>query len=333
MLTHLTNAPFDKGRRHFCAAAFMAGAMPAHAWASVIDTNSSLTVSRVIDCDWMDRSRSRAVPARLYWPATAASGSVPLVVFSHGIGGSRRGYAYLGQHLASQGWACLHVQHVGSDDIVWNGNPFSVVGRLQTAAQSAEALHRTYDLRFALDRVLKEEEPLPIDTRRIVVAGHSYGANTAMLSVGARVELDGKVLELHDDRYAAALLLSAPPFYRESDIARILQPITVPSLHITTTEDAIHIPGFQSPPSDRIGIYNAMGGEPKQLIVYNGGSHSVFTDRGRICGRSQQIKTSTKLLIHAYLRQVFDSDASQMTQWSERWIGQLARASGPFIST
>ncbi len=51
---------------------------------------------------------------------------MPLVVFSHGIGGSRQGYSYLGKHWSARGVASLHVQHIGSDAALWRGNPFGV---------------------------------------------------------------------------------------------------------------------------------------------------------------------------------------------------------------
>ena len=92
---------------------------------------------------------------RLHLPSAgadpAAAGPVPLVLVSHGMGGSRRGYSYIGAYLARQGVAALHVQHVGSDDAVWRGNPFEIVTRLQAAAQDTEAEARVADLRFALD--------------------------------------------------------------------------------------------------------------------------------------------------------------------------------------
>ncbi|XIA65508.1 hypothetical protein ACFIOY_04110 [Bradyrhizobium sp. TZ2] len=77
-----------------------------------------------IDFDWVDSLRSRAVPARLHWPTNIAPGSrVPLIVFSHGMGGSRRGYSYLARYWAARGIASLHVQHAGSDSSLWAGNP------------------------------------------------------------------------------------------------------------------------------------------------------------------------------------------------------------------
>ena len=162
--------------------------------------------------------RGRAVPVRLYLPATMEPGArIPLVVFSHGIGGSRRGYSYLGSHFAANGIASLHVQHVGSDRALWIGNPFSLIGRLHDAAQEREAVNRVLDLRFALDQLLAGEHGAKVDIAQIVVAGHSYGANTALLAAGARVERDGRVLEFRDPRFSAAILISARPGARTID--------------------------------------------------------------------------------------------------------------------
>ena len=233
-----------------------------------------------VEYEWNDPLRGRAVPVRLYLPATSEPGArIPLVVFSHGIGGSRRGYSYLGSHFAANGIASLHVQHVGSDRAIWIGNPFSLVGRLHDAAQEREAINRVLDLHFALDRLLASEYARSIDAAHIVVAGHSYGANTALLAAGARVERDGRVLELRDPRYSAAILISAPPFYGESDPAKILKHVTVPTLHITATEDVIQIPGYYSGASDRVAVFEAIGSTRKTLAVFAGGSHSIFTDR------------------------------------------------------
>jgi len=140
----------------------------------------------VHDLDWFDESRQRAVPVRLYWPEGAER--VPLVVFSHGIGGSRQGYSYLGEYFAANGMASLHLQHVGSDRSLWTGNPITLIGRLNDAALEREALERVRDLSFALDQLLAHESfGARVDRRRIAAAGHSYGANTAMLAAGASV--------------------------------------------------------------------------------------------------------------------------------------------------
>lgn len=283
-----------------------------------------------LDLDWMDASRQRPVPVRLYWPE--GEQSVALVVFSHGIGGSRRGYRYLGEHFASRGVASLHLQHVGSDRSLWGGNPFSLLGRLQDAAQEREALDRVRDLRFALDQVLAHEVfGARIDRARIAAAGHSYGANTVMLASGAAIVRDGRPVELRDARIRAAVLLSAPPFYGEKDPAPILRPVTLPTLHITATEDTIRIPGFYSPVDDRLAVFEAMGGPLKALAVFEGGSHSIFTNRGASGGAelNARVKEATRELALAFLQRVFDGSGEALERWPQTYAALLARWVSP----
>ena len=281
-----------------------------------------------LDLDWFDAARKRAVPVRLYLPAAAANQPLPLVVFSHGIGGSRRGYSYLGRYFASQGIASLHLQHVGSDRSLWSGNMFGLLGRLQGAAQDDEAIARVADLKFALDQVLASTELAPkIDASRIIAAGHSYGANTMLLAVGARVERNGRVIELTDPRLKAAIILSAPPFYGEPDPVKILSAIKVPTLHITATEDVIKIPGYYSGAEDRIAVYDATGGARKLLAVFEGGSHSMFTDRAGVGGANlnSQVKTATRELALAFMKSVFDREDTTLATWPTRFAGILSR--------
>ena len=66
---------------------------------------------RVLNLELLDANRKRPVPVRLYLPQQASpNGPVPLVVFSHGLGGSRMGYSYLARHWADAGMASLHPQ-------------------------------------------------------------------------------------------------------------------------------------------------------------------------------------------------------------------------------
>ncbi|MDH3321287.1 MAG: alpha/beta fold hydrolase [Betaproteobacteria bacterium] len=286
-----------------------------------------------LDLDWVDASRQRSVPVRLYWPG--GEQPVALVVFSHGIGGSRRGYSYLGEHFASRGVASLHLQHVGSDRSLWGGNPFSLLGRLQDAAREGEALERVRDLRFALDQVLAHETfGARIDRARIAAAGHSYGANTVMLASGAAIVRDGRPVEMRDARIRAAVLLSAPPFYGEKDPAPILRPVTLPTLHITATDDTIRIPGFYSPVDDRLAVFEAVGSPFKALAVFEGGSHSIFTNRRASGGAAlnARVKEATRELALAFLQRVFDGSGEALERWPqtyaallERWVSRPSR--------
>ncbi|TXI18315.1 MAG: acetylhydrolase [Roseateles sp.] len=277
------------------------------------------------DLDWQDSSRSRAVPVRLYLPTEAAA-PAPLLLFSHGMGGSRRGYRYLGSWLATQGIAALHVQHVGSDRELWWGNPWRLVERLQGAAREDEARARVLDMRFALDQLLAGDLAARVDPARIVACGHSYGANTALLLAGARVLRDGQPLALQEPRLRAAIAISAPPFYGEPDPQAVLAGVQLPTLHITATGDVIPIPGYQSPASDRVAVFRAVSG-PAWLAMFSGGSHSIFTDRSGTGGLAlnPQVKAATRELVRAFLAQVLDGRQEDLTQWRVQWSPLLAQ--------
>jgi dienelactone hydrolase len=263
--------------------------------------------------DWVDDARHpspRAVPAKLYLPKSAGSSKdatpYPLIVFSHGLGGSREGYTYLGKYWAQHGFASLHVQHVGSDRSLWTGSTLGLVGRLQQAAQADEAQARALDVHFALDRLLADPAWRGrVDAQRIGMAGHSYGANTTLLLSGASPSAQGRSVLLRDERIRASVLISAPPFYGSPELTSILQSVRIPTLHITATQDDITIPGFFSDSSDRIAVYQATGSEHKALIVFSGGSHSVFTDRLNTGGQelNPKIKLATREIMLAFFEQ------------------------------
>ena len=217
--------------------------------------------------------------------------------------------------------ASLHLQHVGSDRQVWSGNLLGVVSRLQGAAQDAEAIARVQDLHFALDQLLGGELAPQIDVDRIAAAGHSYGANTTLLAAGAQVQRAGQPLQLRDARVKAAIVLSAPPFYGEAAPEKILGAVTVPTLHVTTVDDVIRIPGYYSGAEDRVKVFDATGSARKTLAVFAGGSHSVFTDRVA----NPALKQATQALSLAFLHSAFDGDDAALQQWPQRFAGLLAR--------
>ena len=277
------------------------------------------------DVEWVDTTRQRTLPVRLYLPkavqlasqsasqpaapnAPAASTKLPLVVFSHGLGGSRLGYAHFGRHFAQNGFIALHLQHPGSDRAVWSGGPFAILGNVQAAASEANVIGRAQDVSFALDMLLADQELGPlIDRTEIAVAGHSYGANTAMLLAGAAVERNGKRVSFADARIRAAILLSAPPFHGEGDQAAALRDVRVPTLHITGTDDVIRVPGYRSDAADRIGVFRDMPATPaaaKHLAIFEGGEHSVFTDRTR-SDQALAIKAAARDLSLAFLLSAF----------------------------
>lgn len=286
---------------------------------------------RIEMLDWLDQARQRAVPAKLYLPTISlTSQKLPLVIFSHGLGGSREGYSYLGKYLASHGYASLHLQHVGSDRSLWAGSRFTLLFRLAAAANDAEAIARARDVSFALDQILNSALSQQFDTEHIFMAGHSFGANTAMLVAGASVTNGEQTVHLLDKRIKAAVLISAPPFYGKGNVQKILADIAIPSLHITSTKDDIDIPGYGSGVEDRIKVFNAMSMQTqveKNLLVFKDGSHSIFTDRMNTGGEelNPKVKLATRSAIRVFLDHLRAKSELNLKNWQQDYAALLAQ--------
>lgn len=100
----------------------------------------------------------------------------PLILVSHGFGGSARSMAWFGTALARAGYLVVAVDHPGTN------------GADGVTAEGAYApWERPRDLQAALDKVLADPAlAAHVDARRIGVAGFSLGGFTSLLEVGAR---------------------------------------------------------------------------------------------------------------------------------------------------
>lgn len=162
------------------------------------------------------------------WPADRQPHGV--VLFCHGLGSSGRGYSDLSRHWARCGYVVLQptfadaIGRVAAQEPELGLDPQAdLSGWLQMPAARArmfEILHAPEHwlervatvggVMDRLDQVLdatcgRPGRPLPS-----AIAGHSFGAYTAQLLAGAGIDLPGgRAQRFFDDRFAAAILLSA----------------------------------------------------------------------------------------------------------------------------
>lgn len=80
-----------------------------------------LEVSERFEPNSVDEKRECAIPLRVYLPEEKSP--APVVLFSHGLGGSREGNAFMGNHWAGRGYAVVFLQHSGSDTSGWMDVP------------------------------------------------------------------------------------------------------------------------------------------------------------------------------------------------------------------
>jgi len=198
----------------------------------------------IFRADWLDAARNRTVPVKIYLPKPAAK-PAPVIIFSHGLGGSCEGYGYLGEYWAGHGYVSVHVQHPGSDSAVWldsiDGGPMAAMRR--SVGNLQNAIDRPRDVSFAIDRLtaLNRDPSSPLhgrlDLARIGVAGHSFGAFTTLAIAGQTFPASGKVNSFADPRVKAALPMSASVPALKSRLDETYAPIRIPCLHMTGTED------------------------------------------------------------------------------------------------
>jgi pimeloyl-ACP methyl ester carboxylesterase len=242
--------------------------------------------AEIVRFDWRDSTRARDVPVKIYLPKDLSK-PCPVVLFSHGLGGSRENYEYLGRHWAGCGYVSVHVQHAGSDDAVWkNSEPGERMKSLRGATMNlANTVNRPRDISFVIDQLTQsnadKSSPLHgrIDLARIGVAGHSYGGFTAMAIAGQAFG-PRQSREMADSRVKAVIQMSAPVPRGENGADAAYGPITTPVFHMTGTKDDSPI-GDTNAAQRRI-PYDHMTSAETCLLIFNGGDHMVFSGAPRV---------------------------------------------------
>lgn len=174
-----------------------------------------LAVSEVSGIVLHDDKRNKDLRVRVFYPA--AAGKYPLIVFSHGAGGSLTCCDSLTRHWATYGYITLQPTH--DDSVVARRSSGDEGLRFPQAVREAlktPALweSRPQDISFLLDSLPELQKRVAglsdkIDPSRIGVAGHSMGSYTAEAVGGALVDLPGRVsTSLADSRVRAVLCLS-----------------------------------------------------------------------------------------------------------------------------
>ncbi len=261
---------------------------------------------------WHDSKRDRDVPVKIYSPRSG-SGPFPVVLFSHGLGGTCEGYEYLGEYWGAHGYVSVHLQHHGSDDAVWRDT--SKLSRMQAMRKSAadpqNAINRPRDVSFAIDeleRLNRDASPWQhrLDLERIGVAGHSFGAFTALASAG-QVFLPGTAKEgsLADPRIKAAIPMSAPTPKKKNRLDDVYAGVKVPCLHMTGTKDSSPI-GDTTAEERRLPFDHCKNSD-QFLITFKDGDHMIFSSRTSRSVPSDEIfqkliQQSSTAFWDAYLR-------------------------------
>ena len=241
----------------------------------------------------------RRVPLRVHYPV--GDGPLPLAIFSHGGMGTWDSHIDEAKHLASNGYVALCIEHVFSNSAKTKEHLAKAKGTFRERMDEAllrittdpnAVLERPRDVTFAIDRAVEWNRQHPelrgrIQTDRIVVLGHSYGAHTVLLVCGARPILDhlqppvppGKGLagDLSDPRVAIGVAMSPQGLGTSRLSEDSFKTISRPLLCFSGTKDTqFGHDGSTQPAERRLEGFRLMPPGDKYLLWLDKADHFSF---------------------------------------------------------
>jgi predicted dienelactone hydrolase len=244
-----------------------------------------------IDFTVHDAKRERDIPVRVFLPSTAKESAattasrpapVPVVLFSHGLGGNREGSPYLGEHWAARGYAVVYVQHPGSDDGVWKTvEPADRMAAMKRAASAQNLILRIDDIPTVLDQLAVWNKETGhalagrLDLGHIGMSGHSFGAQTTQAVSGQT--FPGDIGQRPTDARIRAATAFSPNIPKGGDPQAAFGGVRIPWMLMTGTKDGSPIGG--ATPESRQAVFPALPPGDKYELVLDKAEHSVFTDR------------------------------------------------------
>lgn len=239
----------------------------------------------------IDLSREdRVVKIKVYYPVSHTMTNLPVILWSHGLGGSVDGAAFLSRFIASHGFVIVHVQHHGTDSSLWEGkdsHPWDIIRKTHITRETT--LNRFADIPFVLDQLpvwmkARPEVSEHADLSTLGISGHSFGALTTQVMAGMLFpDAQGNLLSFKEQRFKSGILYSpgSVEHLGDPDPQEVYPTINIPLFHMTGTEDG-------SPISDRgyemrLAVYENTNAVEKNLLVLKDGDHMVFTgSRGKL---------------------------------------------------
>jgi predicted dienelactone hydrolase len=274
----------------------------------------------VCDGSLIDVDRGRTLPVRVRLPKETATGSVPVILFSHGLGGSTEGGTAWGEAWAEAGFAVIHVQHPGSDRLIWESEetPQARRAALQRVNFPKQLLARVEDIDFAANQIGTGQRVgdcgfADLDADRIGGAGHSFGAHTMLAAAGQEFVLFGKPRTYGVDRIKTFVVLSpSAPLNDPSKSPSAFGAITRPVFSITGTLDAQPFAPDVSP-ATRTSVFAGLPAGENALLVFDEADHMTFNGGELMRARSandDRVWPLIETLTTAYFKANLLNDAS-----------------------
>jgi predicted dienelactone hydrolase len=227
-----------------------------------------------------DEKRNKDVRVRIFYPVIA--GKYPVIIFSHGAGGSDTCCESLTRHWATYGY--ITIQPIHDDSVLQRRSDGDENARFPQAIREAlknPALweSRPRDISFLLDSLAGLQKRVAglsgkIDSGRIGVAGHSMGAYTAEAIAGALVDLPDHPRQNFSDPRAKAILCLSPQGPGQFGLsAHSFDAISLPFMGITGSLD--NLGPLANVAWHKVPFERSQAGDKYEVFI-QGASHMSF---------------------------------------------------------
>ena len=250
-------------------------------------------VTEVGDLVLHDAKRNKDVHVRIFYPNKA--GKYPVIIFSHGAGGSQNCCDGLTRHWATYGYVTIQPTHEDSAVQRRNTGEESIqFGKAVRDALKNPALweSRPLDIAYLLDTLPTLGNRVPglvgeLDTERVGVGGHSMGSYTAEAIAGAIVDLPGHPdMNFADPRVKAVLCLSPQGPGQFGLTEHSFDQIALPYIGMTGSLDSLG--PLASPAWHKVPFERSRAGDKFHVFIAGANHMSFITPRTLLRNHSEQ---------------------------------------------
>ena len=240
-------------------------------------------------------------------PPDNSDAPYPLVIFSHGNGGTRWQSIYFVEHLASQGFVVMATDHIGNTltERLGGDEDTLIDGLILNVTERPRDVLRLIDLADSLTAPDGELAGL-IDTNQVAVTGHSFGGWTAVASAGGQMNFDSLRQWCLDDaemqeQGVCFMQAYAPRIAASFDLDDV-PPGPLPPISDPRVKAVVLLAPWNAPLFDPVGLdvpglvlvgsldetapaardanvfFERFSGQPRALVMFQNAGHFIFVE-------------------------------------------------------